>query len=482
MAYRKTEPVRIVRKDEGHYFIDFGSEVVGETVFIVSGEVGQTVEIRHGEELDGPDSVRYNMRCNCEYQEFCTLSSREDERLEFFDYKGFRYVEVLNWPEELTAENVWVNQRHYPFPADACAFSSSDNLLNDIWQLCANGVRVGTLDTYMDCPTREKGGFVGDAFITGMSHLILTGDARILRKFLADVANTAHICPGFLAVAPTNISSELAEYSMLWPILLDYYYQWTGDLDFVRDMQPVLDGLLEYYSSYENEDGLLEDIIGRVSHRYGVLVDWPLNFTDDYDDPLIKDRPHPQPAGVVNTMINAFYYGLFHSSARLMNIAGRDDRADALRQKAERLRESCMRLLFNQKTGFFVDRLGSDHSAFHANVSPLFAGMVPFENEETILNLLRGKRMCCGVYFSYYLLKSLFDRGEYEFAFELITSREREFVAFHVEGRGHHLHGGLGSGSENQHELVSPMEQRTHSDDRARAFRTAASKTGLGVN
>lgn len=287
VAVFKRSPVRIVCKGEGHYFIDFGSELSGETAFLVSGTAGHEVEIRHGEELNGPDSVRYEMRCNCRYQEFCTLSGRSEERLEFFDYKGFRYVEVLNWPEELTADRGWAHQRHYPFPEEASRFTSSNPLLNDIWTLYRNGVRVGTLDTYLDCPTREKGGFMGDGFVTGISHLILTGDARVLRKFLTDVASTSRYCPGLHSTAPNYVNGELAECSLLWPVLLDYYYQWTGDLDFIQAMMPVLEGVLRYYAAYENEDGLLQDVFSHKTKRYSVLVDWPNNLRDDYDDPYL---------------------------------------------------------------------------------------------------------------------------------------------------------------------------------------------------
>jgi alpha-L-rhamnosidase len=193
--------------------------------FIVTGRAGHEVEIRHGEELEAPQTVHYDMRCNCTYQEFCTLRGRPDELLTFFDYKGFRYVEVLGWPEELTADRVWAHERHYPFDEAASAFGSSNPLLNVVWVLCRNGVRVGTLDTYLDCPTREKGGFLGDGFVTGISHLAASGDGRVLRKFLKDVAPTQRYSPGLLSTAPDYVKGELAEYSLLWPVLLEYYYR-----------------------------------------------------------------------------------------------------------------------------------------------------------------------------------------------------------------------------------------------------------------
>lgn len=426
VAVHRRPPVRVVKRGGGHFFIDFGTELTGETVFRVSGAAGHEVEVRHGEELEAPETVRWQMRCNCDYREFCTLSGKSDEELAFFDYKGFRYVEVLNWPEELTAERVWAHERHYPFPEDASHFTSDNELLNDIWTLCRDGVRVGTIDTFLDCPTREKGGFMGDGFVTGISHLILTGDARILRKFLQDVANTGHFCKGLHSTAPNYVNGELAEYSLLWPVLLEYYYLWTGDLAFVQNLLPVLQGLLEYYAGYENEDGLLQDVFSHATGRYSILVDWPKNLRDDYDDPYLMGARTEEgvPRGVVNTMLQGFYANALRAAARIATVTGCEDVSTAVEGKVDRLTRALKTQLWNPSTGLFLDRTGSEHSAFHANVSPFMAGLVPPEGRESVAEFIRQKRIACGVYFSCFLLKSLYDHGEADFAYELMTCRD----------------------------------------------------------
>ena len=424
VAYAKVAPVRIVRKAPGRFFIDFGSEIVGETSFVVTGPAGHRVEVRHAEELSAPDEARYDIRANCCYQEFCTLSGRVDDVLEFFDYKGFRYVEVLNWPEDLAPGRVCVKSRHYPFPEDACAFRSSSERADRIWRLCANGVKQGTLDTYLDCPTREKGGFLGDAFVTGQSHLLLTGDARILRKFLRDVADSGRISPGLLSVAPTNCSGELAEYSFLMPELLDRYLLWTGDLDFARSLQPAVDAMLEYYRGYENDAGLLQNLVGRVCKSWSVLVDWPPNLRDDYDDlallgaemDVLAGKPAP-----VNTVANAFYFGALTTAASLADACGRRERGDELRARAKRLR-GAMQALRDPATRLFVDRPGSRHSSLHANAIALKVGLVDPTDAAAVVEHIARKRLSCGVYFSYFVLKGLCSAGRADLAWELITS------------------------------------------------------------
>ncbi|MBD3265596.1 Bacterial alpha-L-rhamnosidase [bacterium] len=410
LAVKKVWPEKVIEKEPGRYFIDFGTELAGMTCFRVTGPAGHKVEIRHGEELSGPNEVRHDMRANMKYQEFITLAGREDDTIEFFDYKGFRYVEVLNWPEKLNKEDVWVRNRHYPFDESACEFSSSNPLLNDIWQLCKNGVKQGTQDTYLDCPTREKGGYLGDAYVTGQSHLYLTGDTRVLKKTLRDFAHSARICPGLMAVAPGNFMQEIADYSLLWPIILERYYMWSGDKAFVEEMIPILDGLLGWFAQYENPDGLLE----AVKEKWN-LVDWPKNLRDGYDYERAEQG--------INTVLNHFYYGCLHSAIRLYNIAGCEEKADAMGKKAEIHKKAAQEQLVNAKKGIFVDAAGSEHSSLHANALSLMFGLHPEKGLYNLIPFVATRNMNCGVYFASFVLEGLYKTGQDQWAYELLTSK-----------------------------------------------------------
>lgn len=197
------------------------------------------------------NEVRYELRANCHYQEFITLSGGDDT-VEFFDSKGFRYVEVINGPYELYAGDMWAINTFHPYP-ETTHFESSDSLLNDIWKICQTGVKQATQDTYLDCPTREKGGVLGDAYICANSHLILTGDTRLLKKVIVDFAHTLRNDPGMTAVSPTYSQGGNIDYASLWPMLIEKYYMWTGDMEFVSKMLYGLDCLIEYFESWEDD-------------------------------------------------------------------------------------------------------------------------------------------------------------------------------------------------------------------------------------
>jgi alpha-L-rhamnosidase len=402
----RMEPKVAKRKGDGHYFYDLGTEVVGCTRIRVKGDAGQKIEVRHGEELLEPDTVRYDMRAKCLYQEFPVLSGRE-EVVEFYDYRAFRYIEVLNAPGE---PEVWVDARHHPFAPDAVQFSASDGLLEDIWELCKNGVRWGAQGGFLDCPSREKGQYLGDALITGHSHLVLTGDGSLVKKALQDFQHSQKICPGIMAVAPGSFMQEIAEYSLQWPMVLRNYFLHTGDRAFAEAMaDAAFEDLYGYFARFESDAGLITGMTEKW-----VLVDWPDNLRDGYDYDYAKERE--------NTVLNAFYYGSLCAAGDVLEGLGRE--ASAYRTKAEKVKQAFLERMFDADKGLFVDAPGSEHASLHANAIPLAFGMVPEEHVAGVVALIREKRLSCGVYIAPFVIAACYEAGEPELAYDLITSKD----------------------------------------------------------
>lgn len=362
VSHEKVYPAEIKRIDGG-YFFDFGREVTGCLCAVFEGQKGDVVDICFGEELEKDGKVRYQLRANCTYKDKIILSGGCDF-LDYFDYKGYRYAEITGVDEKFDPESVYTLCRHYPFPNDAASFDCSDAELNKIWDICVHGVKIGTQDTYYDCPTREKGGFVGDALITGLSHLLLTADKRINKKFIFDLDNTSRYCPAVMAHLPTYNINICADYSSLVPLFLEEFYNYTKDKEFLSEMLPIVEGMWEYYSQFLNSDGLLEGIehMKKVPPEMEpILIDWPQNLRDGYD--MEKAKP-----GVCTT-VNTFFYGMLKTTARLYREVGNESRACELEAIYEKMGESLISKLYNAESGLFVDADGSDHSPIYLFIS-----------------------------------------------------------------------------------------------------------------
>ena len=402
------KPEDVGKIDDGHYFIDFGQEITGHFQMEASGTKGDRIEIRSGEELLAGEEarVRYQMRCDCKYQEFWTLSGNHSDILQHYDYKAFRYVEVIASVGIVNLDSFKAIVRHYPFDETNCQFDSSNTILNKVWEICKNGVKYGSQDGFLDCPSREKGQYLGDATVTGHSHIYLSGDLRLYKKGIKDFALSTFISPGMMAVAPGSYMQEIADYSMQWPMQLLNYYQHSGDKEFLMEMYPVAEKLLEYYQQYQREDGLLEEV------KEWNLVDWPENLRDGYDFELTK-----LVGSGCHNVINAFYCGMVKAINDIRDIL-EIEYVDIFQE----LKSSFINVFYTDRRKLFIDAENSTHSALHSNILPLFFNLAPKEAENIIVDLIKKKGLSCGVYMSYFVLKALAEVEEYQLIFDLITS------------------------------------------------------------
>lgn len=397
-------PQRVEQLSQRHWLIDFGHELTGRLTLTAKGAPGQKLIIRCGEELQ-PDgkSVRYEMRCGCTYEETLILSGGTDV-LEQYDYKGFRYAEVLS-----DTPHVWdigAVVRHYPI-RKAAVFQSSVPLLNEIWELCKNGVQYGSQEAFLDCPTREKGQYLGDMTITAQVHGYISGDLRLYKKALREFARSAAVCPGLLCCAPGSFMQEIADFSLLYPQQLLTYYWHSGDLELLRELYPYAAGVVAYFRQYEREDGLLADVLEKWN-----IVDWPENARDGYDFDLSVGKSHG-----CHNVLNAFYYGAL---AALDRIREQLELAPE-KERAARLKEAYIRAFF--RDGLFRDSETTEHASLHSNAIALYFDLVPPDQKQQVVPFIKEKGMRCSVYFAYYLMKGLAKAGEHAYVYQLLTDR-----------------------------------------------------------
>lgn len=471
LSVYEMEPRTFIRTGPGHWFIDAGQEVTGSLRITAEGVSGSKVRILCGEELlqeqeDGssaaantmdensgqktsaeksdqeesqgpsashnslsggktgkivkddteedqyedaaPDSgcVRWHLRCGCDYEEEWILGEGISEYVPY-DYKGFRYAELIT-EDSVEIRHICIQLRHYPLDESRCTLYTDAPYVEQIFQICRQAVKLCTQWGYLDCSTREKGQYLGDAVITSRSQVWLSGTTEMLRKCIREFALTEKICPGLMAVAPGSLMQEIADFSLLWSQLLMTDYQFTGDRDFLKAYYPTAKNLLRHFAQYERGDGLLD----QVSDKWN-LVDWPENLRDGYDFTLSR----PIVALGCHNVINALYIGAGKTLCEMEDILGLPRSWDVESRKA-----SYIRAFYRPGPGLFADSETSSHCAIHSNLYPLYFGLVPEKARKSAADFLAEKGFCCGVMTSYYLLKALAKAGRYEAVYRLLVN------------------------------------------------------------
>ena len=415
------EKPSVTKKIDNRIFIDFGHEAVGYLKFNAKGTKNSIITIHFGEELAENDKVRFKLRCNCVYEEKMKLSGKLDV-LNEYDYKAFRYVEIILPDEKCEIGDISLIVRHYPFSYEA-KYDIHDDKMKDVIKICADTIKYSTQEGYVDCPTREKGQYLGDVSIAARAHAVLTNDTTMMKKAIIDFCRSSFIDKGIMAVSTSSLNQEIADYSLQFSAQICWVYSIDNDIEFVKTTIPYVLGVLDYFKQFLNDDYLL-DCVDKWN-----LVDWPQNLRDGYD--MVIDRNNQK--GVHN-VINAFWYGFLKYTDELLNIAGHEPTG-----LTEKVALSYIKSFYMPKEGLFKDSLVSTHSAIHSNVLPYLFGLCDkkYETEcakNTIKEFINKKSLASmGVYMAYFTLAALKMNNEYDLAYKLALD-ERCWINMIKEG------------------------------------------------
>ncbi len=435
LATTKVRPARLIRKAEGHYFVDFGRAAFGTVeLTLTSPTAGKQVQIHLGE-VPFDDCTIHREPGGSRRYRMITLTLDADTHTyrvpipvdkrntgpqairmpgTVGEVMPFRYCEVIGSPSSLDASSIRQIAVHYPFDEEASRFTCSNKVLNDVWELCKYSIKATSFcGVYID-GDRERIPYEADAYINQLCHYAVDREYTMARY--------TH---EYLMSHPTWPTEWI-----LHSVLMAWAdYMCTGDTDsiehFYDDLKAkTLIALARDDGLISTQTGLVTDEVLQSIHFRGKLrdiVDWPhgnilglrggYGETDDFEF-----RP-------INTVVNAFHYRALVLMAEIAQALGEIADAQRFVEAADRAKSSFNEKLFNRAKGIYVDGEGSRHSALHANMFPLAFGLVPPEHVASVTEFIKSRGMVCSVYGSQYLLEALYAGGAGDYALELMTDR-----------------------------------------------------------
>ena len=412
LVVREETPLRVEKRSGQLRVYDFGRAMFGNV--IVSGPVGERVTVRLGELLTNGRINRSpggNVRF---YDETVTLgeSGKASLRLTAKDTRRmptdigpvmpFRYIEVDGaLSDDITVKRTVVT---VPFNTNASAFTSSDETLNRVWQLCKDTMEATSFcGVYVD-GDRERLPYEADAYINMLGHYCVD------RSYA-----TARHTHELLMLEPTWPTEWI-----LFSVLMAWQdYLHTGDIDSIKrhiktidakSLQALagLDGLISTVNPAPSK-AVLKSIYRNEAIRD--IVDWPQGERDN-----VELMP-------VSTIINAFYLAALRDLGAMYEALGYDVKAAEVALTFNRVYRAFHDKCFDPVLERYTDGLGSKHAGLHANMFPLAFGLVPDEWVGKVAEYVAGRGMACSVYGAQFLIDGLYRAGRASDALSLLSSR-----------------------------------------------------------
>lgn len=363
-------PAKIDKISKGHFFIDFGRELIAGLELDAPPVPGK-VEIRLGEELCGEKEVRYLMRTGNHYRDTWTFTGN-NKYLANFGLRTFRYAEIINWNGELQSENIRAVTVKMPFRDSDSSFKTSSCKLEEVWQLCKNTIKTTTMDIYQDCPSRERIAYEADTYINMLSHFAVDYNPAIAKRtFEYQLRHPTWPC-------------EWRQ--LMLPIAYEYLMH-TGDYETVERNFEFMRDNCSFHKLIKN--GLIRNFPMKI------IIDWPEYYRDGYE--IVENC----------TVANAFAFYDLVLLAKLSELLNKND-ASQFRNLAAELKSAVNEKLYDSEKLLYRDGSDGNHCSFHANMFALCFGLVPQERVEPCLDFIIKKGMICSVYAAQFYLETLF--------------------------------------------------------------------------
>ena len=196
---------------------------------------------------------------------------------------GFRFlrIDVVEAGEDAPLKSVEATFIYKDIPYLG-SFKSSDKRLNEVWATGAYTVHLNMQNYLWDGIKRDRLVWVGDMHPEVMTINTVFGTNEVVPKSL-DLARDQHPLPQWM--------NGISSYSMWWILIHKNWYDYHGNLGYLKEQKQYMISLLNYLSTFIDEDH--KEILNGVR-----FLDWPTS-----EDPIAVH------AGLQAMMVMSFEAG-----------------------------------------------------------------------------------------------------------------------------------------------------------------------------
>lgn len=397
----------IKRLDENSWLFDFGQNMAGVTRLEIKGEEGTVIKLIHSERLhDNGHADLSNIDVYFRPKEssdlfqtdVITLSGKDDEFMPKFNYKGFRYVEVVSdRPIEITSDNLTAYAMHSDVKPIS-TLSSSEKIIEQLWNATNKAYLSNLMGYPTDCPQREKNGWTGDGHLAIETALYNYDAITVYEKWMADHRDEQQPNGVLPDIIPTGGWGYGTANGLDWTSTIAII-PWTL-YNFYGDIRPLSD-------CYENIKRYV-DYVDRNSPEG--LTRWGRG-----DWVPVKSRSSLELTSSVYFYIDA---QILSKAAVLL---GKTQDAEHYQDLSDKIRKAINEKYLDRETGVYASGTQTEQCV------PLYWGVVPDDMKAKVAANLDRKvqeadfHLDCGVLGARAILNALSRNGYAETAYKVAT-------------------------------------------------------------
>jgi hypothetical protein len=370
--------------DAPSLFLDFGRELTGRLEIVSDNDAPATVTIQMGE--SEPEALK------SPYLGINQLTI-PPHGTGHGPKTAFRYAKIrfLGDSTKIRFKSIDVDHIYYPVTY-AGAFSSSDEMLNRIWEVGAYTAHLCMQDGVWDASKRDRGRWMGDMDVSGRVVEDVFGERPLMEDTLDRL----------MGPAPVNEHvNGIPGYSAFWFTGVADYYRHTGSKKFLKHEHDRMLQLLQYVDAEFDDRGVYAN-----KTKVWLYIDWSPD--------LNGDTPETRRATTLE------YYRAYHDAAWLLNEIGDKANAEKYTAQAGRIKAATEKYLLDSKTNTFGPR-------WQTNAAAIVGGAADEQQYKAIWNHvfsnvgnIKYNAYIISPYYNYYVIRAMAKTGHRKAALDWI--------------------------------------------------------------
>jgi len=318
-------------------------------------------------------------------------------------FRTFRYVkyEIETGDEPLVIHKMDSDFTGYPLQENA-KFSSNQKLLDSIWTVGWRTQRLCANEIFYDCPYYEQMMYIGDARIQALISLYVSGDSRLPKKSIDMIHHSLTYEGLTTGCVPSDGAGFIPPFSLIWILMVEDYFQLTGEEIFVVDKLDAMDRVLTYFEKHSDlQTGLYQ------ANRWWNFVDWAWPWNNDAQ---IGGIP-PLDKNGISAVLNLQWVMALQASARMQTLLGDPEVARRYSQKADSILKKLYLTCWNEAKQLLSDTPDQKEFSQHANALWILANQqssLEVDSKKIMERVLNDASLTqCTFYFRFYLHEAL---------------------------------------------------------------------------
>lgn len=432
---RRTEefkPTEIKKLSDGSYVVYCPEMVAGWIKLTIKGaKAGDTITITYSEKLNPNGSVQklgggdgVNGHWWPETYIMTDKYTAKGGDVEIFEpkfsYKGFEYIQIWNYPGELTVDDIVIYRTRNDV-ATTGTFEASNELINKMHQMMLTTVLNNLQGKPTDTPVWEKNGWLGD-FNVGQASMNYNYDMRLMTEnfieIIEDCFEQYNLIPPMVPTAGWNISDNYV-WSSVYILGVSEMYKTYGSLAYVEEQYDTM-------KSFATKTAMKLRVNQWVCPD-GQLGDWVSPMGQNQNAQYVESPS--EGSGIVGT---AMLYMMYRELIDMAELLGKTEDVTIYEDYMKNIFERFNSKFYNEEKGYYETTVWTQYGTRtkyrqSSQILPLAAGLVPDEYKESVVASLiadiesKGNHLDTGCVGSKFILPVLSDLGYADLAYTIAT-------------------------------------------------------------